>query len=729
MAGLLTLTADDYPAIDRAEVGSVARRGYGTVEDVRVPCIVAGATAHLAAAMTASATSITVDDGSRFPAAPFTAQIGGEIMTVGAISGNALSSIARAAYGTTAQPHSAGRTVCEVRTSYVYLVSDQPVDAISAVYVDGEKQASGYTAYTGQAGDAHADWAGQAVVEFAVDPFVGPQRNLADAGTEDVTPTPTLCTDDGTGDYITLLGGTINFPIGYDSGRQSFWISWPTTAGYGTIVKDFATVVLSEAGAGSLPARVRISSRNIATGATIKTEVVYLDADAASRSCVVNLGTAWGVQLTITAETGSATVVSVTRTTTRAQQADAEPLTTITDTPLLASDERLGASSSDTGVPLSPGTLAHLRVQYSPTDRGTVAACYAYGSLYSVAGGEVWICGVNGTTLVSREKITVPAGGMTGLLATISGGGWATHFVLIAESGAINVEYLTRVITVLNNGATASGTTSARATIGARVTVDAAWHYDGDGTYGGAGNLIERPDWCIKHFLRNYMSAATGEIDATTFSAAGTLYAGAITGGYKFGFIVPKQDSAATLKSMAFCSRSTVRFIGGVYYLHYTPDSAPASVATLSRADLKGAGSRYVYAKDSIRAVFNSVDASYSPNYSGDTSREIVSGFLASTSAEDAASIAKYGTFHTTYSLPCIRWPAMAAHVLAHHLLETRAPLLTVAFVTSWEHSNLQPGQTITITDDLYTGRQWWAEAVRRPDKFTAAIVAREWWA
>ncbi|MFA6046923.1 MAG: hypothetical protein WC718_18210, partial [Phycisphaerales bacterium] len=261
------------------------------------------------------------------------------------------------------------------------------------------------------------------------------------------------------------------------------------------------------------------------------------------------------------------------------------------------------------------------------------------------------------------------------------------------------------------------------------VTVDAEWHYDTDGTYGGAGALIERPDWVIKHFLRNYMGAAAGEIDATSFAAAGTLYAAAITGGYKLAGIIPKDQPWTTLKALAFCCRSTVPpFKAGKYYLNYTPDTAPAVSRTLTRDDLKGPGAQYIFAKTSIRAVFNDLTALYQPNYSGDTSREISSGYLASTAAHDDASIAKYGTYTQEYSLRWVRLVAMADHVLAHHLLEWKIPLLTVTGVLSWQQGDMAEGETIGITNLIYSGRKWWASGLNRRDKFTVGFSATEWW-
>jgi hypothetical protein len=719
---LLTLSRADYPGIDPAEIGTVARRGYGSVEDVRIPAIVAGQTARLAAVMSAAATSITVDDGSVFPAAPFAIQIGGEPMTVGAISGNTLSSITRAA---DAEPHPAGRTVYEVRSEYVYLVSDQPVDAIGAVFVDGVRQEPGtYTAYTGQAGDAHADWTGQAVVAFAVDPAAIRQRNLSSAGTEDVVTPPDLCTDDGHGTDIALLGGTLAKTL---TTGESYWVAW-TGAGAGTIVED--SVVVSFTNPGAVAARLRVSSRNITTGATIKTEMVYLAAGASSRLHTLDLGNVWPVQLTVFCETGTATINTITRTTTRVQQPASETLITYTHLPVVKSDERIGAIEGTEGVPLGTAGQNIAWATFDSTDLGTIVEMSAYGSIYSNYGATVWLLGLNGTTLVSREKIIVPVDGTGGIrLGTIPGGTWATHLAIVVESGDANLEYIERRVSVLADNANDSGGKStARVAIGERVCVSAAWHYDPDGEYGGAGNLIERPDWVIKHFLVNYLGATLAEIDDTSFAAAGTLHAAAISGGYKLGFIVPQQSNHDTLKTIGFCSRSTTRFLGGKYYHHYTPDAAPTAVRTLTRDDLAGEGSRYVYAKDSMRSVFNDLTALFSPNYSGNSAREVSSGYLASAAATSAASVAKYGTYATTYNLPCVRSATMAAHVLAHLLLEVATPLLTVTFSTFWQHGDLQVGQTITITDDIYTGRSWWIERLQRPNKFTCAFTAREWW-
>jgi hypothetical protein len=70
----------------------------------------------------------------------------------------------------------------------------------------------------------------------------------------------------------------------------------------------------------------------------------------------------------------------------------------------------------------------------------------------------------------------------------------------------------------------------------------------------------------------------------------------------------------------------------------------------------------------------------------------------------------------------------MADHVLAHLLLERKAPLLMVEFPVFWEHFDLKPGDTIEIENPLFGGRKFFIEEIKRTDPFRAIVRAVEWW-
>lgn len=191
----LILGKDDFPNIDTLDIGKPANICYGSVEDVTTHCIASGATSLLTSDITETATSFDVSDASRYPSAPFTVQVRSELMLIGAVSSNTFSSITRGYLNTTAKAQTKNQTVFEVRTEYVYLLSNYPVKAINDVYIDGQKQLANFTAYTGQSGDEHTDWPGKAVIAFSAANYIGKQFNvetdiaLSNATGTEVTPT------------------------------------------------------------------------------------------------------------------------------------------------------------------------------------------------------------------------------------------------------------------------------------------------------------------------------------------------------------------------------------------------------------------------------------------------------------------------------------------------------------------------------------------------------------
>ncbi|MDP2168406.1 MAG: phage tail protein [Thermodesulfovibrionales bacterium] len=249
---------------------------------------------------------------------------------------------------------------------------------------------------------------------------------------------------------------------------------------------------------------------------------------------------------------------------------------------------------------------------------------------------------------------------------------------------------------------------------------------DMDGNYGGLGNLIERPDYVIKHFLIQKLGFSLSDIDTTSFNAAGALYASAISGGYKFAFETDgKIKPSEFINQLAFECRSTLKYEKGIWYLDYIPDTAPAAVKTISKEELAGQFAKFTFSKTPTYDVFNDLTASFKKNYSRQGSESEWDG---TSKAEDAASIAKYGTYPKDMEFGFIRLQAMADSVLGHILKQRKTPLLTVRFTVFWEHFDLNAGDTIEIENTLYDGRKFHIEGVRRLDKWKAEVKAVEWW-
>lgn len=713
--GLLLLNRNDFPNIDPTEVGSPGNEGYGVVNDVRVHAIVAGAVSRLSAPMTRDATSLTVDDDAGWPAAPFTAQIAGEIITVGARNGKTFSSLTRAAANAEdypAEPHAIGSAVYEVKTEYIYLVSPRPVHEITGVRIDGVRQSEGFTAYTGQTGDEHGDYPGRAVISFPVDLMVVKQRNVDPAqASVAYRAIPVYCTDDGEGAWIGRLrseSGALGFSIAYaPPGYNQFWVVWPERT---TTLQQDSVIIDMEETAGTT-SKVLFGVIDIATGQTIRVEEIPISANARLSARIGLTGVA-GIKLTMTCAAGAVTIAAVNRTSFRRIPPPDEPKTLIEDYPETWTNR--GVSSGSAQV-----------CTFSTNHTGTV--CYISPVVEFADGVGPGVCDVIlagwNDVEIGRQRRDVPSDVEPSMYYS---GGFSTKVRVEKVSGDYFIDSIRRRIAVLeptsNPGAAG---TSAKIVIGERVTVDASWHFDG-------GGVITAPEKVIEHFLLNYLGAAAGEIDATSFAAAGTLYAAAIAGGYQFEGLVPKEAAWTTLMRMAFDCRSTVRFVGGAYYLNYTPDAAPAALPddppSLTTDDLAVIGSQFTFKKQSTRTIFNSLTALYAPNFSGDYSSDISSGYLASVAASDSTSIAKYGEYRKDYQLRWVRDQVMAEHVLAHHLLERKLPLLTVTGLLFWRHSGLKVGVTLGITNAIYSGRKWWVSGLLWRDKYTLELTATEWW-
>jgi hypothetical protein len=252
---------------------------------------------------------------------------------------------------------------------------------------------------------------------------------------------------------------------------------------------------------------------------------------------------------------------------------------------------------------------------------------------------------------------------------------------------------------------------------------------DPDGNYGGAASVVQRPDWVIKHFLvKAWGKFAAGEIDDTSFAAAGTSYASAITGGYMFALRIGEQvNPMEYLRNLAFECRSTLDFRGGKWYLDYKPDSAPAASVTFGQSDLTGQNAKFVFGKTPRQDIKNTLTARFGLRYSrqkDDGEWEGVS------TATDATSVTKYGTRPANFDFIAVRSQDMADDVLALILQELKNPLLTVAFPVDFESFGLEVGDTFDLSYGLNDAAKFWCEKIDRQGKGKgkATVTGRGWY-
>jgi hypothetical protein len=181
----LIVSADDFSGADPDDIGKMLPVCYGSVR--RSPCraVDAGGKTTIVGDWTDTSPgdgdTVDITDGTYLPTTAFILQVDSEQISIASRSGNTLtlaSSGARGYNSTTAVAHDAGAPCAEIQTAYVYVAAGHPVKAIDTVYVDGVRQTTGYTVYTGQTGDALTGYEGLAVVKFTTLPTFLKQVNI-----------------------------------------------------------------------------------------------------------------------------------------------------------------------------------------------------------------------------------------------------------------------------------------------------------------------------------------------------------------------------------------------------------------------------------------------------------------------------------------------------------------------------------------------------------------------
>ncbi len=356
-----------------------------------------------------------------------------------------------------------------------------------------------------------------------------------------------------------------------------------------------------------------------------------------------------------------------------------------------------------------------------------VYRCYATGSNITVSGGFSGTIGIaQGWHRISKS------GGSWSDGASFSSGGdigevyKVVHYTpnLSKTGGAYKSGNVSDNIQV-----SLTGNSSADVVIGSSINCDVdGYQDDSSGSYTGTPNaLIERPDHIFKHFIDVLYGFSLSDIDTTSFSSAGSSYASAISGGYKFAFVIDSEIVPSKyLQQLAFQCRSTIRYTAGKWYLEYLPDTAPTPAKTIYKSDLAGEHAKFVFNKTDRRDIENDLEARFQRNYG--RLRHDESEWLGTSKASDSASQTKYGVRAGKYDFFAIRDQAMADHVLSFILKQVKVPLITVKAPVFWEHLDLEVGDTFDISNDFYNGRKFYIEEIRYLDKFTGEIIGLEWW-
>lgn len=691
------LSLADYPNLDLADSGKLPNIGYGEVEGVRAHCIAGGATTTLLDDITASQTSFAVEDASRFPDAPFIVQLASERMLVTAKTEAGLA-VTRGHDGTAASAHAKGKTVFEAPAEYVYLVSPEPVREISGVYVDGMRQACGFRAYTGKAGDEHPLWHGKAVIAFGVEPKIIRQRNTEGRPAVEIDAFISKASH-----REAASGGLIS--IGGKIGSKA----WAAFTGAGTIAKQTCTAEVKNTGPSE--GLIRAVIKDMASGKVIRQEKISVPAGSTKLVCLSDEGGAWETEFALIAYKGGFEVGRMRKTVTVLSPPEDEAFEKFSPP--------VAAASLGGGALRAKGTTSAWAA-YPSTERGTLGRQRHSAKVYNTGVGKAKVrlsaCEPDGKCISYVER-TVGAGASETIELDHPGGRWDAMTKLVLISGEAKVEMLSKEIYCLPAGVfeRPRSSSSARVVIGGEVSVDAKWSEDITGGFGGG--LIERPDNVIKHFLVRRMGFA--DVDEDSFGQAGAAYASV---GYKLGFVInEKLRPSGFLRRLALECRSALRYENGRWRLDYIHDSAPAALRLIKKEGLAGAEGVFLFHKSPIEDITNDLTARFGRSYSE-------GGWLGVIGAEDAASKAKFGTLKKDIEFQAVRHREMAEHVLAHMLLKSKSPRLRVEFPVFWEHFDLRAGDAIEIDDPIAEGKTFLIEEMLRADKFHGIVKAAEWW-
>jgi hypothetical protein len=707
------INTSDYP-FAHEDLGEVEPIVYGS--QVLVPALRVdwGARTTLQVKATAEAAGLVLSDASRFPSSG-SVWVDNEKVSYAAKSGNALTGCSRAQDGTEATAHRAGADVVEARGQYDSLLASHELQGVGEVYAEVAgrlwRAASGVSAVL--QGGKHLLRANDHVRLEAV---------------EDAT---------GVDNYYTppvrkISRRALGLPFqweGFASGVFAAYLNFPS------------------APAGLTLTNVRLRLHTYVSSFTAPDADVYfyLGDTGGTKICRVDSANNLHYYLDLPLEVSKSGWVTSQKITKSGGFAP-DTFITIYDAEIEADVVSDFGGDPEGGTVERSGTNLPLQSSQSLTVNFPAAPP---GTLKDVHAEYEWSVIVNGNPSStvkfragSEEICWVTASGIVVPFCDYrflkSHSGWATSEQLSVVNSHPDVVFTVKRAAeraISSAEGSVSSAVKSGGLYGAHVVERfhalVEGYKDPDGSYGGAGGVIERPDRVMRHFLVEVLGIPPEEIDSASFDAAGASYASAISGGYALAFRIDRKiRPSELLLRMARECRSALRYRAGKWRLDYLPDSAPGAVKTISGGELAGpsAGSesaKFTFLRTPLDELSNGLTARYRRNYSR-LGRD--SEWDGTATASDSASQAKYGAYPGAVDFELIRDQAMASHVLSHMLLEGGEPRLTVEFQVFWEYFDLAPGDTIEIDSPLYGGRKFLVEDVTRLGKARARVRAREWW-
>lgn len=601
------VNASDYPDADPDDVGAWKNIIYGSNVKVKCPAVSTGALTSLTADRTSTTGTIYVTATTGFAAGNLV-KSGGEIMYVTGVASTYLT-VTRGYSGTTAVAHQKGEPLWEYNRASWYLVADHPVKSIDAVYVNDVLQiGSDFTKYTDYTGfmDDGVYHQSVACVKFNSYPVLEQSVDIE------------ITTDAVYGASITSeeIQQFVQNPGAVVSGA-----TWTSTGSVSNQSWAFGTVALS----GSNFVRVMVVAGNM-SGSNVAINNDYKELYFWNMRYAVTLGRTMiiygsNVQGPIYIDIGGEPRILI-----RSQDGRTLP-GGIKEYVIPLSQKKtaryykhiyLDGTHRD---PINPSIDTHMNVRPTST-------------LYE---DETW------TDYNSRViEVSIPATSVDP--SDPNEKGWDD--LNEAEKNTLQGYFpigqsrsgKTEISVSQTSAAELGGNTVADVQIGTVSAQVDGYADDGSGTYTGTPSaIIQRPDHVRKHFLAVRAGLSTSYIDATTFAAAGTLYA---SHSYNFAGVLPGDKTVhQVLKNMDEQSRSVLRWQSGVAHLHFRKTFAewasPSSDATLTVNNIKSIKARRSLAS----GVVNKVELRYAP----DPTKEGDAAYQSLAVASDSASIGKYG--------------------------------------------------------------------------------------
>lgn len=359
-------------------------------------------------------------------------------------------------------------------------------------------------------------------------------------------------------------------------------------------------------------------------------------------------------------------------------------------------------------------TSEYIIITFPETDLGEVISrrvivtYYSSGSAYNFPiriGTETYqsLAGTGGATITVAKTFS---GDSWDLDVRISGADTSDSPIFRLFEVSVEVEYVPDISANAATGVALTGNSSADTVIGQLVTASIqGYQDDASGTYTGVANaLIEKPNAVIKHVLMTLLGVSGSDI-GTSFPTSGTSYGST----YKFGFIMHEiaTKSDELLKQLAFQARSKFVEWCGKFELIYM-GSAPSPSVTFTSDDLL---EEPVLGFTPEIDIKNRIFARYKRDYRKAGGDE---GYDAVEVASDSASITANGERVESVNLTACRTQAMAADWAAWYLAQKKQEWKTLEITVPWIGKALAPGQTFSLTWQLWSGLTWDLVAAER---------------